>query len=285
MLLLNHKMSENMSFLEAILDNIFLQNALLAIGLIAVISGIVGSLLVSNKIVFLGGGVAHSAYGGIGVAFFYGFSLLLGATLSAIFVAFILAIVKKKYAESIDTFSAILWAFGMALGVIFMNLSSNINADIESYLFGSLLSVDNELLAILLGFDILLLLFVICYYKEILYVSYDYEFCKLQGLKVSLISNVIFAFIAIGVVLSMQISGLMLVLAMLSIPAFIANMFVKSLSGQMIFASILSAIFMIFGLFFAFSYNFSVGASITLVSIAFLGVFIFLKLILRRFNG
>ncbi|MWV62886.1 metal ABC transporter permease [Helicobacter saguini] len=274
-----------MSFLDAIFENIFLQNALLGIGLIAVISGIVGSLLVSNKIVFLGGGVAHSAYGGIGVAFFYGFSLLLGATLSAIFVAFVLAIVKKKYAESIDTFSAILWAFGMALGVIFMNLSSNINADIESYLFGSLLSVDNELLAILLGFDILLLFFTICYYKEILYVSYDYEFCKLKGLKVSLISNIIFAFIAIGVVLSMQISGLMLVLAMLSIPAFIANMFVKSLSGQMIFAGILSGIFMIFGLFFAFSYNFSVGASITLVSIVFLGVFIFLKLVLRRLYG
>lgn len=274
-----------MSFLSAIFNNIFLQNALIAIALIAVISGIIGSLLVSNKIVFLGGGVAHSAYGGIGVAFFYGFSLLLGACLSAIFVAFVLAIVKKKFMDMIDTFSAILWAFGMALGVIFMNLSSSINADIESYLFGSLLSVDNELLTILLIFDILLLLFTICYYKDILYVSYDYEFCKLKGIKVSLISNVIFAFIAIGVVLSMQISGLMLVLAMLSIPAYIANMFVKTLGGQMIFASILSVIFMIFGLYFAFSYNLSVGASITLSSIAFMGIFIFLKFILRRING
>lgn len=274
-----------MSFLSAIFNNIFLQNALIAIALIAVISGVIGSLLVSNKIVFLGGGVAHSAYGGIGVAFFYGFSLLLGACLSAIFVAFVLAIVKKKFMDMIDTFSAILWAFGMALGVIFMNLSSSINADIESYLFGSLLSVDNELLTILLIFDILLLLFTICYYKDILYVSYDYEFCKLKGIKVSLISNVIFAFIAIGVVLSMQISGLMLVLAMLSIPAYIANMFVKTLGGQMIFASILSVIFMIFGLYFAFSYNLSVGASITLSSITFMGIFIFLKFILRRING
>lgn len=256
-----------MDFFYAILDNVFLQNAVYSVFLISIASGVIGSLLVSNKIVFLGGGVAHCAYGGIGVAIFYGFSLLLGASISAIFVAFILSFVKKKYEDYIDTFSAILWAFGMSIGVIFINLSPQINADIESYLFGSLISVDKDLLFIIFGFDILLLLFVICYYKEILYISYDYEFCKLRGLRVDFFTNVIFMFIAIGVILSMQISGLILVLAMLSIPAYISSMFVRTLSSQMVTTCALSIVFMFVGLYFAFIYNISIGACITIVSV------------------
>ena len=119
------------SFLQAIMQYSFLQNALLAIVLISVIAGIIGSLLVSNRIVFVGGGVAHCAYGGIGIALFFGFSVLLGASISAIIVAFSLAFVQKKWDTHIDTFNAILWALGMSVGVVFMNLSPNANADME----------------------------------------------------------------------------------------------------------------------------------------------------------
>ncbi|RDU67712.1 hypothetical protein CQA53_00735 [Helicobacter didelphidarum] len=255
------------SFFHAILENPFLQNALMAITLISIISGIIGSLLVSNKIVFVGGGVAHCAYAGIGIALFYGFSLLLGSIISALFVAFSLAIVKKKFENHIDTFSAILWALGMSVGVIFINLTPNANADIESYLFGSLISVDSHLLWIIFLFNVILCSFIALYYNEILSISYDYEFCELKGLKVNLFMNIIFAFIAIGVILSMQISGLILVLAMLSIPAYISNTFAKTLKTQMFFSSFLSCTFMVVGLFFAYQYNMSPGAMITLVGV------------------
>lgn len=271
-----------MSFFNAIIENSFLQNALYAIFLIGIISGAIGSLLVSNKIVFLGGGVAHCAYGGIGAAIFFGFSTLLGASLSSIFVAFILSYVRKKYEDYIDTFSAILWALGMSLGVIFINLSTQNNADIESYLFGSIISVSNSLLSIMCAYNACLLFFICIYYKEILSISYDYEFCKLCGLKVDIFVNVIFLFIAIGVVLSMQISGLILVLAMLSIPAYISSLFVRTLGGQMLLSSILSVLFMLCGLYFAFSYNVSSGACITIISVIFMLVAMGLKFILRR---
>ena len=127
------------SFLQAIMQYSFLQNALLAIVLISVIAGIIGSLLVSNRIVFVGGGVAHCAYGGIGIALFFGFSVLLGASISAIIVAFSLAFVQKKWDTHIDTFNAILWALGMSVGVVFMNLSPNANADMESISLAHLL--------------------------------------------------------------------------------------------------------------------------------------------------
>ncbi len=253
------------SFLYAIIQYNFLQNALFAIILISVIAGIIGSLLVSNRIVFVGGGVAHCAYGGIGVALFCGCSVLLGASISALIVAFSLAFVQKKWHTHIDTFNAILWALGMSVGVVFMNLSPNANADLESYLFGSLISVDFYSLMLMAIFDILLLLFVCIYYREILSISYDCEFCRLRGIYTDIFTHSIFAFIAIGIILSMQISGLILVLAMLSIPAYMANIFAKTLKTQMLFASIFALFFMLFGLFLAYAYNIMPGAAITFV--------------------
>ncbi len=253
------------SFFDAIIQNPFLHNALFAILLIGITSGIIGSLLVSNRIVFVGGGVAHCAYGGIGIAIFFGFSVLLGSSISAILVAFLLAFVKKNFESHIDTFSAILWAFGMSIGVVFINISSNSNIDMESYLFGSLISVDMQSLVFMSIFDIMLIIFICVYYREVLNISYDYEFCKLKGINTNLFMNIIFVFIAIGVIFSMQVSGLILVLAMLSIPAYIANIFTKTLKAQMVVAGLFSFMFMIVGLFLAFTYNILPGAAITFV--------------------
>lgn len=255
------------SFIHGIFTNVFLQNAALAIILISAISGIIGSLLVSNRIVFVGGGVAHCAYAGIGSAVFYGFSTLLGASLSAVVVALSLAFVKKKFEEYIDTFNAILWAFGMSIGTLFLNLTTNINVDIESYLFGSLISVDTSLLLLMFGFDMILIIFLTMYYREILSISYDYEFCKLKNMRADIITNCIFMLIGIGVILSMQISGLILVLAMLSIPAYMSSLFVRTLKMQIVLSSILSFMFMFVGLFFAYQYNLLPGAIITLVGV------------------
>ncbi len=272
------------SFFNAIIQNSFLHNALFAILLISIISGIIGSLLVSNRIVFVGGGVAHCAYGGIGIAVFFGFSVLLGSSISAIIVAFLLAFVKKNFETHIDTFSAILWAFGMSIGVVFINISTS-NIDMESYLFGSLISVDTESLVLMSIFDIVLLLFLCVYYREILNISYDYEFCKLRGINTNLFMNIIFTFIAIGVILSMQISGLILVLAMLSIPAYISNIFAKTLKSQMIFASLFSIVFMFVGLFLAFVYNILPGAAITFVGTLCLILIYTCKLFINTIKG
>lgn len=254
-----------MGFIDSIIQNEFMQNAIIGILLISIISGVIGSILVSNKILFIGGGVAHCSYAGIGIAIFLGYSAVIGAIISSIIVAITLAFIRNN--KNLDSIIAILWAFGMSLGVVFINLSST-NIDIESYLFGSLLSVDKQTLGIMATFDLFMLTLLIVYYREVLGISYDLEFCNLKNLKINWFNNVMFIFIAVGIILSMQISGLVLVLAMLSIPAYIANLFVKNLKSQMIFSFVISLIFMFCGLIFAFHFNISVGASITLVSTA-----------------
>ncbi len=270
------------SILQIFSDNVFLQNAIIAILLMGIISGIIGSLLVSNKIVFVGGGVAHCAYGGIGVAIFFGLPILLCTTFSGIIVALCLAIAKERLKEHIDTFSAILWAFGMSIGVLLINLSSNANADIESYLFGSIISVDWELLEILFIFDIVIVVFSIVYYRYIVNISYDNEFCALRGIRVNVLNILIFLFIAVGIILSMQISGLILVLTILSIPAYMSSMIVKTLKSQMILSMIFSICFMLIGLYVSYRYNISPGASITLIGVCCI-VVLYVLLGIKRF--
>ncbi|PAF41792.1 metal ABC transporter permease [Helicobacter sp. 11S02629-2] len=267
------------SFLStfSLFNNSFIVNALIAIVLISIISGVIGSLLVSSKSVFIGGGVAHCAYGGIGIAIFFGFSTVIGAAGAAIIVALLLSFVKQKNETFLDTFSTILWAFGMAVGVIFMDLTPSFNANLESYLFGSIIAINTDLFTPIIIFDVILLIFVGVYYREILSVSYDSEFCKLLGLKTKLFYNIIFILIAIGIIFSMQISGLILVLAMLSIPAYSATLVVKSLGMQMLLASILSLVFMCVGLFFSYKLNISSGASTVMCALVFMVIALIIK--------
>ncbi|MFP4487382.1 MAG: metal ABC transporter permease, partial [Campylobacterales bacterium] len=115
----------------------FIQNALVAGILVSITTGIIGSLIVTNRIVFLAGGIAHTAYGGIGLAIYFGFSVFLGATLFAIASALLLAYLTYENKDRSDTIIGLIWAFGMALGVILVDMTPGYNVDLMSYLFGS----------------------------------------------------------------------------------------------------------------------------------------------------
>ena len=119
----------------------FIQNALLAGVLVSLASGIIGSLIVVNRMVFLAGGIAHTAYGGIGMAVFFGIPIFLGASVFAVASALIISIITLKHRERMDTFIGLMWAIGMALGVVLIDLTPGYNADFMSYLFGSILAV------------------------------------------------------------------------------------------------------------------------------------------------
>lgn len=251
--------------------------------LVSICSGIVGSMIVANKNVFVAGGVAHSAFGGVGLALFCGFSTMLGAIIFSMIMALFLTYASLYQKERLDTYIAASWAFGMALGVILIDLSPGYNSDISSYLFGSIIAVSYEEMLIMLEFDVFLLAFVGLYYHQILSLFYDREFCQLKGLNTALWTMALFILIAIGVVISMNVAGLVLVLALLSIPAYIANLFSQSLRTMMIFSWIISLIFIWGGLFIAYYLNISIGACIViLLSIGMFGALLFKKLIKEK---
>ena len=256
----------------------FLLNAFIASILVSVCAGVVGALIVSSKSVFLTGGVAHGAFGGVGVALFFGFSTTLGASIAAILMALIMVYATLKHKNALDNYIAALWALGMAIGVICIDLSQGYGSDLSSYLFGSVIAVSRGDLYQIAFFDVLLLGFVGVFYREILSILYDGEFCRLKRINTQLFYVVIFVLVSLGIVMSMSVAGLILVISILSIPAYIAALFAPSLRIQMLLSWIFSLVLMWVGFGFSYALDLSIGACVVVVSVCSL----FLVLLLRR---
>ena len=249
-----------------ILQYEFIQNAILAGILVSIASGIIGSLIVVNRMVFLAGGMAHTAYGGIGLAVYFGFPIFLGASIFTVLSALLIARITLKSKENIDTIIGLIWAVGMAIGIIFIDLTPGYNIDLMSYLFGSILAVSSDdilYISILLTFIITI---VTLYYRQILAVSYDSEYASLSGINVKLFYTLILVLSALTVVIAIKVVGLILVIALLTIPIYISAKLASSLASMMIISGLLSSIFTLIGLYISYNYNITPGASIILTS-------------------
>lgn len=260
-----------------ILQYDFIQNAIISGVLISIAAGVIGSLVVVNKITFLTGAIAHSAYGGIGLAIFFSLPVLFGATLFAVVVAIIIAIITLKNKSRIDAIIGMMWASGMAIGIIFVDLTPGYNVDLMSYLFGSIIAVSSEDLLFMTLLDIFIVIVVALFYKEILAVSYDSEFASLRGINVKFFYTLILILSALCVVAAIKAVGLILVIALLTIPTYLAETFCSKLSSLMFFSSSLATIFTLLGLVLSYVYDISSGASIIVVSVAVLALVKILK--------
>lgn len=255
-----------------ILEYDFIQNAILAGVLISIAAGIIGSLVVVNKITFLTGGIAHSAYGGIGIAIYLGLPVLLGATVFAVITAVIIAMLTLNKKHRIDSLIGLMWAFGMAIGIIFVDLTPGYNVDLMSYLFGSIIAVSENDIMYLSLLDIFIIAIVLVFYKEILAVSYDAEFAKLRGINTKFFYTLILVLSALCVVAAIKAVGLILVIALLTIPTYLAEAFSNKLSTMMIISSFLATIFTLIGLAISYFYDISSGASIIVTAVVILTI-------------
>ncbi len=256
----------------------FVQNALLAGVLISIAAGIIGSLVVVNRLTFLAGGIAHSSYGGIGLAIFLGIPILLGATVFAVITAIFIAFITQYNKTRIDSIIGMMWALGMAIGIIFVDLTPGYNVDLMSYLFGSIIAVSNEDIIYMFTLDILVILLISIFYKEILAVSYDSEFAKLRGISVRFFYTLILILAALCVVAAIRVVGLILVIALLTIPTYLAEIFASKLSSMMIISSFFALFFTISGLVISYFYDISSGASIIIVGV----ITLFLVKVIKR---
>ncbi len=244
----------------------FMRNALLAGLLASIMCGVIGTFVVVNRIVFISGGIAHAAYGGIGLAFFFGFSYLMGILGFSLLVAAIMAAVSLKTRQRADTIIGVLWAVGMALGVILLDLTPGYNVDLMSYLFGSILTVPTSDLWLMLIIDGLVVLTVSYFYHDLVSLSYDEEFARVRGVPTKILYFLLMAMIALSVVMVIQVVGLILVIALLTIPPYISEKFCGSLLGMMFYSVLLNLFFTTVGLWFSYTFNLTSGASIIMVA-------------------
>jgi len=255
----------------------FVQHAILAGILVSLAAGIIGSLIVVNRMVFLAGGIAHTSYGGIGLAVFLGLPIFLGASLFAVAAAILVAWLTLRDRSRIDTFIGLIWAVGMAIGIVLIDLTPGYNVDLMSYLFGSILAVETGDLYFMGGLLAAIITIVTLRYRDILAVSYDSQYAALRGINVPLIYTTILVLSALTVVVAIKVVGLILVISLLTMPTYIAEKLTNSLAGMMAVSGLLATLFTLSGLALSYTFNLTSGAAIILVSALFLGIFLLVQ--------
>jgi zinc transport system permease protein len=244
----------------------FMRNALLAALLSSVACGIIGSYVVVKKIGFISGGIAHAAFGGIGLGYYLGINPLLGLIPFSLVSAVGIGLLGKKARVSEDTAIGAFWAAGMASGVLFIGLTPGYAPNLFSYLFGNILTVPRSDLLMILGLDILIVLVVILFYKEFLALCFDEEYASISGIRTTRLYLLLLCLIALTVVILVRVVGIVMVIALLTIPAAIARRFSRTLSGMMVLATFLCAFFTITGLWISAMLDVASGAAIIVVA-------------------
>ncbi len=244
----------------------FMQNALMAGLLASVICGMIGTLVVVNRIVFISGGIAHASYGGVGLAFFLGLPVLPVTTAFTLFAALIMAAVTLRARERADTVIGVIWAAGMALGIILLDITPGYNVDLMSYLFGSILAVPRSDLWLMAALASVVLGLILAFYRGFLVMSFDEEFARSRGVPVDFLYFLLISMIGLSVVMIIRVVGLILVIALLTIPPFIAERRTRSLDSMMIVSTLLSATFTVTGLILSYVTDITSGAAIIAVA-------------------
>lgn len=255
-----------MDFWEAFSHAAFLQNALIAGILAGLGCGVIGSFVVVKRIGFLAGGIAHTALGGMGVAYYLGKSPLSGALAAALLAALLIGWVSLRWREREDTLISAFWSMGMAVGMIFISRTPGYKVDLMGYLFGNILMVSQAQLYLMAAVDGVIILTVMLFYKQFLALSFDEEFARLRGVPVTFFYLLLLCMVALTVVLLIQVVGLILVIALLMLPAAIAGQYMGSLVGMMLLASLLGILFTSTGLAISYDPDLPAGSTIVLVT-------------------
>ncbi len=243
-----------------------MRHALLAGVLVSIACGVIGAFVVVNRIVFISGGIAHAAYGGIGLGYYFRFDPVLGAILFSVAAALGMGAVHRKTRQRADTIIGVMWAIGMAIGIILVDRSGGYKTDLMSYLFGSILAVPRSDLVIMVALDVLIVALVALFYKELLALSFDETFATVENVPVDAVYLMLLCMIALTVVMMMRVVGLIMVIAMLTVPAAISGQFVKNMKQMMVLSCVLGVLFTVVGLWLSYAWNLTSGATIILVS-------------------
>jgi len=262
-----------MDFIDAVIRYPFMQYALLTGVLASIACGVVGTYVVARRITYIGGGIAHSVLGGMGIAYYLSVMKnigwlhpLYGAAVVAVFAAVSIGWVSLKAREREDTLISAIWALGMAVGILFISQTPGYSQDLMSYLFGNILMVSPSELWLIAGLDVIILITVAMFFNQLQAVCFDEEFARVRGVNVEFFYLLLLALTALTVVILVTVVGIVMVIALLTLPAAVAGFFARTLKRTMIYASIASILFTVFGLWLSYTPNLPAGATIIILA-------------------
>jgi zinc transport system permease protein len=250
----------------------FFRNAFLAALVASITCGIIGTYIVSRRIVFISGGITHASFGGIGMGYYLGFDPILGAVAFGILSALGIEFFTKKADLREDSAIAMLWSLGMALGVIFIFLTPGYAPNLMSYLFGNILTVSKGDLIFLFLLALFVIGFFLTFYRMIIFVSFDEEFAMTNNAPVRLFNALLISLVALTIVLNIRVVGIILVMSLLTIPQAIANLFTKRFDYMIFYSILFGFIGSVAGLTFSYIYDIPSGAAIIFTLVLLYGL-------------
>ena len=239
-----------------------LSDAFIACILSAITCGIVGSYVVARRMVFLSGGITHASFGGLGVALYAGFNPLLGALLFASVASVGVEFASRRGNIREDSAIGIIWSVGMALGALFMSLTPGYAVELPSYLFGSISLVDGADIKWLALLMVMVVVGAMLYGRKIMYMTFDEEYARSQGVPTTVVAYAMSVVVAVTIVLSIKVMGIILLLSLLSMPAVIANSLTKDYRRMAALSAVIAVVCNIVGFLLSYAYDLPPGSSI-----------------------
>lgn len=253
-----------MQHVTEILQYGFFQKALIAALIASIASGIIGSYIVIKRISLISGSIAHTAFGGLGMSIYFGLNPLVGALSFGVLAATFIAIVKEKAQNRLNSLLSITWAVGMAIGLIFVFLTPGYVGDLMTYLFGNILLVSLSDLWLMAGLTVVICAIVYHMYHTLLAVTFNETFAKTRNINVMLVYWILFLLISVTVVLLIRIVGIVLLIALLTLPSATAQLLTRSLKSMILLSIIIAITTTVGGLWIAYLINFPSGPVIVL---------------------
>jgi len=266
-----------------ILSYEFMQNAILTGIMASIVCGIIGPFIVARRMVFISGGLSHTALGGLGMAYWLGINPIYGASLFVILAALSIGWLEDKITKY-DLFIGILWAFGVALGIIFIYLTPGYVPDLISFLFGNILTVSRADLHLTLLLTLIVTLPIIFFFKGLTFITFDEEYAQTRNLPVRELNILLIVLVALSIVILIQVVGIILVIALMTIPVAIAGELSDSFRGIMVLSTLFGIAFCLSGLFFSYFFELPSGAAIIITGVITLVLIIGLKKLTRSYT-
>lgn len=268
-----------------ILQYTFFQNALIGAFLVSILCGLIGTYIVTRRLVFISGGITHASFGGIGIGVFMGVNPIISAMFFAVFSAFGVQWISRKKDVREDSAIAMFWTLGMSIGIICCFLTPGFMPDLPSFLFGSILSIESSDLWLLGILTFLVVLLFALLFRPIQDVAFDSTFARSQHLPVAFIEYLMMTLIAMTIVASLKMVGIVLAISLLTIPQMTANLFTFSYKKIIGLSIIIGWADCLLGLYSSYALNVPSGATIIFISILVFIISKTIKSVLSKFNN
>ena len=258
--------------MNTILSYEFMQNALLAGVLASIVCGVIGPFIVTRRMVFISGGLSHTAFGGLGIAYWLGIRPLFGATAFVLAAAVLIGRLEEKRLSQNDLFIGILWAVGVAIGIIFIHITPGYAPDLMTFLFGNILTVPRTDVVIMFVLVLIVCGAVALFYNGFVAIALDEEYARARRLPVAALKMGLMILTALTIVTLIQVVGILLVIALLTIPVAVASELSRNFRRIMLLSVLCGILICLSGLAASYLIELPSGASIILIGGILLGL-------------